>query len=101
LVHRLNLFPGHWADLSHQLPAHPSVTYVLNLKSDHQNRADSHSYPLGNRSDIVIEHQTLQGLRTTVNLSQMDAAPLGLQMFLVLGSSGRERQKLGVLAKAR
>jgi uncharacterized membrane protein len=52
-------------------------------------------------SDIVIERQTLQGLRTTVNLSQMDAAPLGLQMFLVLGSSGRERQKLGVLAKAR
>ena len=68
---------------------------------DHQNRADSHSYPLGYRSDIVTEHQTLQGLRTTVNLSQMDAAPLGLQMFLVLGSSGRERQKLGVLAKAR
>jgi hypothetical protein len=54
-----------------------------------------------NRSDIVIERQTLQGLRTTVNLSQMDAAPLGLQMFLVFGSSGRERQKLGVLAKAR
>jgi hypothetical protein len=45
-------------------------------KSDHQNRADSHFYPLGNRS--VIEHQTLQGLRTTVNLSQMDAAPLVL-----------------------
>jgi hypothetical protein len=55
----------------------------------------------GNRSDIVIERQTLQGLRTTVNLSQMDAAPLGLQMFLVSGSSGRERQKLGVPAKAR
>ncbi len=70
-------------------------------KSDHQNRADSHSYPLGDRSDIVIEHQTLQGLRTAVNLSQMDAAPLGLQMFLDFGSSGRERQKLGVLAKAR
>jgi len=45
--------------------------------------------------------QTLQGLRTTVNLSQMDAAPLGLQMFLVFKGSGRERQKLGVLAKAR
>jgi hypothetical protein len=55
----------------------------------------------GNRSDIVIERQTLQGLRTIVNLSQMDAAPLGLQMFLVSGSSGRERQKLGVPAKAR
>ena len=55
----------------------------------------------GYRSDIVTEHQTLQGLRTTVNLSQMDAAPLGLQMFLVFGSSGRERQKLGALAKAR
>jgi len=68
---------------------------------DHQNRADSHSYPLGNRSDIVIEHQTLQGLRTTENLAQKDAAPLGLQTFLVLGSSGRERQTLGVLAKAR
>jgi hypothetical protein len=54
-----------------------------------------------NRSDIVIERQTLQGLRTTVNLSQMDAAPLGLQMLLVSGSSGRECQKLGVLAKAR
>src|ERR1700746_4036261 len=54
-----------------------------------------------NRSDIVIERQTLQGLRTTVNLSQRDAAPLGLQMFLVSGSSGREPQKLGVSAKAR
>ena len=70
-------------------------------KSDRQNRADSHSYPLGNRSDIVIERQTLQGLPTTVNLSRMDAAPLGLQMSLVSGSSGRERQTLGVLAKAR
>ena len=58
-------------------------------------------YQLVNRSDIVIERQTLQGLRTTVNLSQMDAAPLGLQMFLVSGSSGRELQKLGVPAKAR
>jgi len=48
-----------------------------------------------------LNTQTLQGLRTTVNLSQMDAAPLGLQMFLVFGSSVRERQKLGVLAKAR
>jgi hypothetical protein len=65
------------------------------------NRADSHSYPLGNRSNIDIEHQTLQALRTTVNLLQMGIAPLGLQMFLVFGSSGRERQKLGVLAKAR
>lgn len=48
-----------------------------------------------------ILRETLQGLRTTVNLSPMDAAPLGLPMFLVFGSSGRERQKLGVLAKAR
>src|SRR6202011_2596237 len=31
LIHRLPLFPGHWPDLSHQLPAHQSVTYVLNL----------------------------------------------------------------------
>jgi hypothetical protein len=45
--------------------------------------------------------KTLQGLRTTLDPSQMDAAPLGLQMFLVFESSGRERQKLGVLAKAR
>jgi hypothetical protein len=67
--------------------------------SDHPNRADSRSYPLGNRSDIVIEHQSLQGLRT-VNLSQMDAAPLGSQMFLVFAGSERERQKLGLLAKA-
>jgi hypothetical protein len=36
-----------------------------------------------------------------VNLLQMGAAPLSLQMFLVFGSSGRELQKLGVLAKAR
>jgi TolB-like protein len=76
-------------------------TELIDARNDHTIWADSHSYPLGNRSDIVIEHQTLQGLRTTVNLSQMDAAPLGLQMFLVFGSSGRERQKLGVLAKAR
>jgi hypothetical protein len=62
----------------------------------HKNRAD----PLGNRSDIVIEHQTLQGPRTTVNLSLMDTAPLGLQMFLAFGSSGRECQTLDVLAKA-
>jgi hypothetical protein len=57
--------------------------------------------PLGSRSDILIEHLTSQGLRTTVDPSQMDAAPLGLPMFLVFGSSGRERQKLGVLVKAR
>ncbi len=55
---------------------------------------------LGNRSDIIIEQQTLQSPQTTVNLSQMDAAPLGLQMFLVFGSSGGECQKLGLLAKA-
>ena len=32
-------------------------------------------------------NQTLTGLRATVNLSQMDAAPLGWQMFMVFGSS--------------
>jgi len=71
------------------------------LSLDHQNCADSHSYPFGNRGDIVVENQALQGLLTTVNLSRIDAVPLGSQMFLVLGSSGRERQRLGVLAKAR
>jgi len=90
LIHKIRLYSGHLRGI-----------FFQHGKSDHQNRADSHSYPLGNRSDIVTEHQTLQGLRTTVNLSQMDAAPLGLHMFLVFGSSGRERQKLGVLAKAR
>jgi hypothetical protein len=73
---------------------------VVDLKNT-LNRTASHSYPLSNRSDIVIEHQTLRGLRATVNLSQMDAAPLSLPMFLVFGSSGRERRKLGVHAKAR
>jgi hypothetical protein len=38
---------------------------------------------------------------TTVNLSQMDAAPLNVPMFFVFGSSGRERRKLGVHAKVR
>jgi protein kinase-like protein len=89
---------------------HPNVASVLHLGRTDQNYFYAMEFVEGetlqnlikrNRSDIVIERQTLQGLRTTVNLSQMDAAPLGLQMFLVSGSSGRERQKLGVSAKAR
>jgi hypothetical protein len=89
---------------------HPNVASVFHLGRTGQNYFYAMEFVAGetlenfikrNRSDIVIERQTLQGLRTTVNLSQMDAAPLGLQMFLVSGSSGRERQKLGVPAKAR
>jgi len=89
---------------------HPNVASVFHLGKTGQNYFYAMEFVAGetlenfikrNRSDIVIERQTLQGLRTTVNLSQMDAAPLGLQMFLVSGSSGRERQKLGVPAKAR
>jgi len=89
---------------------HPNVASVFHLGKTGQNYFYAMEFVAGetlenfikrNRSDIVIERQTLQGLRTTVNLSRMDAAPLGLQMFLVSGSSGRERQKLGVPAKAR
>ena len=89
---------------------HPNVASVFHLGRTGQNYFYAMEFVAGetlenfikrNRSDIVIECQTLQGLRTTVNLSQMDAAPLGLQMFLVFGSSGRKCQKLGVLAKAR
>jgi hypothetical protein len=49
---------------------------------------------------ISSSNQALQGLRISVDFSQMDAAPLGLPMFLVFGSSGGERQKPDVLAKA-
>ena len=89
---------------------HPNIASVFHLGRTGQNYFYAMEFVAGetlenfikrNRSDIVIERQTLQGLRTTVNLSQMDAAPLGLQMFLVFESSGRKRQKLGVLAKAR
>ena len=89
---------------------HPNVASVLHLGRTGQNYFCAMEFVAGetlenfikrNRSDIVIERQTLQGLRTTVNLSQTDAAPLRLQMFSVSGSSGRERQQLGVPAKAR
>ena len=40
-------------------------------------------------------------VRDDMLLIGLDAAPLGLQMFLVFGNSGRERRKLGVLTKAR
>jgi hypothetical protein len=89
---------------------HPNIASVFHLGRTGQNYFYAMEFVAGetlenfikrNRSDIVIERQTLQGLRTTVNLSQMDAAPLGLQMFLFFGSSGRERQNLGVLAKTR
>jgi DNA-binding CsgD family transcriptional regulator/PAS domain-containing protein len=46
-------------------------------------RGDGNSYPSANRNDRVIEHQSCPGLRATVNLLQMDAAPLSLPMFLV------------------
>jgi Protein kinase domain len=89
---------------------HPNVASVFHLGRTGQNYFYAMEFVAGatlenfikrNRSDIVIERQTLQGLPTTVNLSRRDAAPLGLQMSLVSGSSGRERQKLGVPAKAR
>ncbi|MBV9491968.1 MAG: helix-turn-helix transcriptional regulator [Verrucomicrobia bacterium] len=37
----------------------------------------------GSGYEFLIEHPTLAGLRATVNLLQMDAAPLSLPMFLV------------------
>ena len=89
---------------------HPNVASVFHLGRTGQNYFYAMEFVAGatlenfikrNRSDIVIERQTLQGLPTTVNLSRMDAAPLGLQMSLVSGSSERERQKLCVPAKAR
>ena len=89
---------------------HPNVASVFHLGRTGQNYFYAMEFVAGatlenfikpNRSDIVIERQTLQGLPTTVNLSRMDAAPLGLQMSLFSRSSGRERQKLGVPAKAR
>ena len=89
---------------------HPNVASVFHLGRTDQNYFYAMEFVEGetldnlikrNRSDIVIERQTLQGLPTTVNLSRMDAAPLGLQMSLVSGSSERERQKLCVPAKAR
>ncbi len=61
----------------------PEIIDSCRRLKDTWHRGDSRSYPLGNGSDLVIEHQTVSGLRATVNLLQMDAAPLSLPMFLV------------------
>ncbi len=47
------------------------------------NRGENRSYAVGNGTELVIKHQTTSGLRATVNVLQMDAAPLSLPMFLV------------------
>jgi hypothetical protein len=39
--------------------------------------------PLEPDNHLVVEHQHLSGLRASVNVLQMDAAPLSLPMFLV------------------
>ncbi len=46
---------------------------VVDLKNT-LNRAPSHSYPLSNRSDIVIEHQTLRGSRYCESLADRRCA---------------------------
>jgi DNA-binding CsgD family transcriptional regulator/PAS domain-containing protein len=46
-------------------------------------RGDSSGTPLGADNHLVIEHQRISGLRASVNILQMDAAPLSLPMFLV------------------
>jgi DNA-binding CsgD family transcriptional regulator len=53
-----------------------------NLKNT-WNRGDSSADPLETDSYLVIEHQHLSGLRASVNVLQMDAAPLSLPMFLI------------------
>jgi DNA-binding CsgD family transcriptional regulator/PAS domain-containing protein len=44
---------------------------------------DTHPLQLSNANKLVVLHQSLPGLRATVNLLQMEAAPLSLPMFLV------------------
>lgn len=46
-------------------------------------RSEGHRDAAGNGYDSVVEHPSLAGLRATVNLLQMDAAPLSWPMFLV------------------
>lgn len=58
------------------------VETCRNLKNT-WNRGDSNAAPLGTDNHLVVEHQHLPGLRASVNVLQMDAAPLSLPMFLV------------------
>jgi DNA-binding CsgD family transcriptional regulator len=53
-----------------------------NLKNT-WNRGDTSADPLETDNHLVVEHQHLPGLRASVNVLQMDAAPLSLPMFLV------------------
>jgi DNA-binding CsgD family transcriptional regulator/PAS domain-containing protein len=61
-------------------------------------RGDSMVGPFGADNHLVIEHEHLTGVRASVNVLQMDAAPLSLPMFLVtlerrsnsLGQAGGE-----------
>jgi len=64
-----------------QIPAE-LVESCRNLKNTWR-RAESSRDAVGSGYDAVIEHPSLSGLRATVNLVQMDAAPLSLPMFLV------------------
>jgi DNA-binding CsgD family transcriptional regulator len=58
------------------------VETCRNLKNT-WDRGDGNGVPLGTDNHLVIEHQHLSGLRASVNVLQMDAAPLSLPMFLV------------------
>jgi DNA-binding CsgD family transcriptional regulator/PAS domain-containing protein len=44
---------------------------------------ERHPFQLSNADKIIVQHQSLPGLRATVNLLQMQAASLSLPMFLI------------------
>jgi DNA-binding CsgD family transcriptional regulator len=78
------------------------VETCRNLK-DTWDRGDGDGVSLGVDNHLVIEHQDIAGLRASVNVLQMDAAPLSRPMFLVTlecrgGSLGDSVEDLNQLA---
>jgi DNA-binding CsgD family transcriptional regulator len=81
----------------------PEVVQTCRNLKDTWDRGDGDGVPLGADTHLVIEHQHLAGLRASVNVLQMDAAPLSRPMFLVTlerrgGSLGASAEDLDQLA---
>jgi len=58
-------------------------------------QGERHPLQLSNANKLVVQHQSLPGLRATVNLLQMDAAPLSLPMFLIRLENREDRLRGG------
>jgi DNA-binding CsgD family transcriptional regulator/PAS domain-containing protein len=81
----------------------PEVVEACGNLKDTWDRGNGDGVPLGADNHLVIEHQHLAELRASVNVLQMDAAPLSRPMFLVTlerrgGSLGDGVEDLNQLA---